>query len=162
VSKTTAEAWAKWRIAHPNWKPAPNLHRPQYVMTRQESIDKVAFACSVPLIDTWYGGLFAETDVPPPLGNFPPMTATQITLPNETPPEVAESWPPLEPFETPTLGGIPASGGMPQFLIAPPPGGPTLYSATAEPGSLTLAGTGMMALACLMLASRRRTEKAEF
>src|ERR1039458_7122109 len=48
VSKTTADAWAKWRLAHPNWKPNPNLHRPKYVMTQDEAVQKVAFACTIP------------------------------------------------------------------------------------------------------------------
>jgi hypothetical protein len=93
VSKTTAEAWAQWRIGHPNWKANPKLHRPKYVMTRKEAVEKVEFACSAPLIDMSTDGLFAEADVPPPIVNFPPMESTQITFPSEIPPEVAELTP---------------------------------------------------------------------
>ena len=39
VSKATNEAWAKWRIAHPNWKPNPNLHRPKYVTVSYTHLD---------------------------------------------------------------------------------------------------------------------------
>jgi hypothetical protein len=35
LSKSTAEAWAAWRVAHPNWRPNPNVHRPKYVMETQ-------------------------------------------------------------------------------------------------------------------------------
>src|SRR6476619_6097961 len=47
LSKQTAEAWAAWRLAHPNWKPNPNSRRPKYVMTREETVNKVEFACAV-------------------------------------------------------------------------------------------------------------------
>jgi hypothetical protein len=165
VSKTTAEAWAEWRIAHPNWKPNPNLHRPKYVMTRQESVQKVEFACSVPLIDAATDGLFVA-DVPPPIVNFQPMEATQIKFPDEIPPEVAEitpedTWPPLAPYVPPILGGSPTIGGVPIFPLVPPSGEPIVPGSTAEPGSLLLVGTGM-AFACLMLAGRIRTAKPGF
>lgn len=164
VSKTTAEAWAQWRIGHPNWKPNPNLHRPRYSMNREEAVQKVEFACSVPLIDTSVDGLFPEVEVPPPIVNFPPMTATEITLPNNLPPEVAEltpedSWPQLGPFLPPILGGPPINaGGVPVFPIVPPetplPGG----GPVSEPASLLLVGSGLAGM-CLILAARIRTVK---
>jgi hypothetical protein len=155
VSKTTAEAWEQWRIAHPNWKPNPNLHRPKYVMNREESVQKVEFACSAPLIDPNADGLFPVADIEPPIVNFPPMKATQIQFPNEVPPEVAEitpqdSWPPLATFVPPVLGGVPAiNNGVP----------PPIPGETPEPGSLLLAVTGLP-FVFLMLAGRMRASKA--
>jgi hypothetical protein len=156
VSKTTAEAWREWGIAHPNWKPNPNLHRPKYVMNREESVEKVDFACAVPLIDQSMDGLFAGTDGPPLL-NFQPMEATQITFPDEIPPEVAEltpeeTWPPLGPLVPPILGSSP--GG--EVFPAVPPGGTITGGAVSEPASLVMVGTGL-AMICLMLAMRLRT-----
>ena len=58
VSKQTLEAWKKWGEGHPNWKPNPNVHRPKYVMTQEEALQKVEFACSVPTepatLDVWF------------------------------------------------------------------------------------------------------------
>jgi hypothetical protein len=160
VSKTTAEAWAQWRIAHPNWKPNPNLHRPKYLMNRQEAVQKVEFACSVPLIDLSADALFPPADIPPPIVNFPPMQATQLQFPNDIPPEVAEitpedTWPPIAPFVPPILGGTPTNiNGVPVIPIVPP-GTP---GATPEPASLALVGTGL-AFAWLVAARRMRVLK---
>ena len=149
VSRTTAEAWAAWRIAHPNWKPNPKLHRPKYVMNRDEAVQKVEFACSVPLIPAAVDGLLAEA---PPIVIFPPMEATQITLPNEIPPEVAEltpqdQWPPLAPW-------IPVIVGSPPVLpIVPPP----VVGPVPEPTSLLLAGTGIAGVCLCLLVGRLRT-----
>jgi hypothetical protein len=164
VSKTTAEAWADWGIAHPNWKPNPNLHRPRYVMNREESVQKVEFACDVPLIDTTADGLYAGNDIPPII-NFLPMEATQITFPDEVPPEVAEltpedTWPPLSPFVPPVLGGSPGyPGGVPVFPVTPP-GGIVTVGPVSEPASLLLVGTGL-AFLCVMLMARIRSLRQE-
>ena len=92
VSKETASAWEKWRIAHPNWKPNPNLHRPKYVMNREEAVDKVQFSCAVDLVpaDAEIHFVPANLDVPPPVIDLHPMDTTQISFPELTPPEVGE------------------------------------------------------------------------
>jgi hypothetical protein len=163
VSKTTAQAWAEWRISHPNWKPNPSLHRPKYVMNRDEAVQKVDFACVVPLIDTSTDGLFAEAEVPPPIINFGPMNSTQITFPPEIPPEVAElmpqdEWPPLAPYVPPILAGPPTSGGSPVFPIVPPVVTPPAGT-TAEPGSLLLVATGLVGLFLMLAAKIRRVKE---
>jgi hypothetical protein len=160
VSRTTAEAWAAWRIGHPNWKPNPKLHRPKYLMSREESVQKVDFACSVPLLPADMGIVLTADDVPPLIVNFPPMEATQISVPNDTPPEVAElnpqdEWPPLAPLVPPILASIPPGGVVPVFPIVPPTGIPPIPGPTPEPGSFLLvaSGAGFMAL---FLARRNR------
>lgn len=139
VSKQTADAWAKWRVGHPNWKPNPNLKRPKYVMTREEAVQKVDFACSVPLIPSQLDGFLqpVDLDTPPAVPHGPIMT-TEITIPGVTPPEVAEVIP-LVPI-VPTV--------VPQV--------PTIIP---EPGSLLLAGTGLGCLCVLLVARNRREEE---
>jgi hypothetical protein len=159
VSKTTADAWAKWRLAHPNWKPNPNIHRPKYIMTKDESVQKVDFACAVPIIPSTIDLLFSQVnlDVPPPVINFPPTENTQVTFPDELPPEVAEltpqdSWPPLGPFVPPILGGPPVITNVPLVPLVPPEN-PPVTGEVAEPASFLLAGTGL-AFLLLLLAAR--------
>jgi hypothetical protein len=154
VSKETAAAWAKWGVGHPNWKPNPNVHRPKYIMTQEEAVQKVEFACSIPTepttLDMWFKPV--ELDIPPPIVNLPPMEATQIDFPAEIPPEVAEltptsTWPPLAPFVPPVLNSPPGPPFVP--LTVPPPGG----GVTPEPASLWLLGSGIAAL--LLIKGRR-------
>jgi hypothetical protein len=160
VSKTTADAWAKWRVGHPNWKPNPNTHRPKYVMTKDESVQKMEFACAIPIIPSTIDGLFSQVDldVPPPIINFPPMESTQVTFPDELPPEVAEltpedSWPALGPFVPPILGGPPTNEVLSVPLV--PPENPPIVGDLPEPASFLLAGTGV-AFLCLLLGFRLR------
>lgn len=163
VSKTTAEAWAAWRVGHPNWKPNPALHRPRYIMNREEAVQKVDFACSVPLISSSADGLLEAADVPPVI-NFSPMNATQITFPNEVPPEVAEltpqdEWPPLTPYLPPIFGSSgPTGGGVPIFPIIPP-GNVPMSGDVPEPSSLLLVATGM-GLMGLLATTRMRAQSA--
>jgi hypothetical protein len=161
LSRTTAQAWAAWRVAHPDWKPNPKLHRPKYVMTKQEAVQKVDFACTVPLTPSAYNDLLSDADVPPVV-NFRPMDASQITFPDEVPPEVAEITPQeqlatLSPLVPTILGSSITPGGIPVFPIVPleptPVGGPV-----SEPGSLLLVATGLGGI-CLLLAARMRTVK---
>ena len=72
VSKQTAEAWAAWRVAHPNWKPNPNLHRPKYVMNREEAIQKVDFACTIRGDTGYYRRATGSSRGPPPIVDLLP------------------------------------------------------------------------------------------
>lgn len=137
VTKRTADAWAQWRVAHPDWKPKPTVHRPKYVMTRDEAVKKVEFACSVPTDPLELNILFSPDDFqnPPPFVQLHQMNQTQIDFPSEVPPEVAENMPPIL-----VLPAVP--------LSTPPPVGPV-----PEPGSLFLVGTGF-GFACLLLGLR--------
>src|SRR5437764_14345744 len=86
VAKQTAEAWAAWRLAHPNWKPNPNNRRPKYVMTREESVKKVNFACAV---DTDPTNL--DLTLEPVNSELPSIAmTTELKLPTPTPPVVTE------------------------------------------------------------------------
>jgi hypothetical protein len=160
VTKTTAEAWAAWRVGHPNWKQNPGLHRPRYVMNRQEAVQKVDFACSVPLLPTSADGLL-EAEEAPPVVNFLPMNGTEITFPDQVPPEVAEltpqdEWPPLAPYLPPIFGSTgPPGSGVPIFPIVPPVNVP-VSGDVPEPSSLLLVATGM-GLMGLLVAARMRT-----
>jgi hypothetical protein len=146
VSKQTAEAWAAWGKGHPNWKPNPAIHRPKYVMNRDEAVEKVAFACSIPVIPEVTQQLLQISDVepPPPIIDLSKMNPTQITLPDEIPPEVAEitpdnSWPSIGPFVPPILiGTYPGGPGFPIVPLTPVGG------VTPEPSSLVLAGSGLI------------------
>jgi hypothetical protein len=137
VSKQTADAWAKWRVGHPDWKPNPNLKRPKYVMTREEAVQKVDFACSVPLIPSQLDGFLqpVDLDTTPPVPHGPIMT-TEITIPGVTPPEVSEVTP-LLPI-------------VPTFV-------PQVPTMVPEPSTLLLAGTSLGGL-CVLLAARKRRE----
>ena len=151
VSKATAMAWAKWRVGHPNWKPNPKIQRPKYVMTREEVVRKVDFACeipTIPTIPTTLVSLLAPPDLigPPPIFDLPPMNATQITIPDLTPPDVAEvtpsnSGPPYVPFIPPIL----SSGPPPTTGISVPPVVPIvpLTPIVPEPSSLLLLASGL-------------------
>jgi hypothetical protein len=140
VSKTTADAWTAWRIAHPNWKPNPKNHRPKYLMTRNEAVQKVNFACSVPLESTGLDLFFtpADFDAPPPIVDLHAMDTTQITFPSPIPPEVAE----ITPSEVPLLPLI-------------PPEAPVIPGTVPEPASLLLVGSGVGVI-CLWWSAKVR------
>lgn len=161
VSKATAEAWAKWRVAHPDWKPNPNVQRPKYVMTRKETVEKIEFACSLPTEPLYLDMLFTPADfnAPPPIFAFPPMEATQVTIPAPTPLEVSEfpteivrtEWPPLIPYVPPIEEG--GSTSFPTLPVVTPP----VVLPTPEPPSLVLVALG---LASISLAARARSRRA--
>jgi hypothetical protein len=179
VSKATAMAWSKWRVGHPNWKPNPKIQRPKYVMTREEVVRKVDFACEVPTTPAALVSLLAPSDLngPPPIVDLPPMNATQIAFPDLTPLEVAEvtpaeitpytpanSWAPYTPFippipNTPFIPPILSSGSPPTTGISVPPIVPPVTSLTPiapEPSSLLLVASGLGAF----LFFRRRCSEA--
>ena len=55
-------------MKHPNWKPNPNVHRPKYVMNREEAVQKVDFACQFrcpAIADRLLQK--AEVELPPPI-----------------------------------------------------------------------------------------------
>lgn len=143
VSKTTTDAWTKWRIAHPNWKPNPKLRRPKYLMTRDESMHKMDFACSVPTETTNLDLFFTpvDFDVPPPVVDLHAMDSTEIYFPNLIPPELAVLTPgPV--FAPPTIR-----------LQPPPAPGPT-----PEPASLLLVVSGVGAMGLMLRGRFRRVE----
>jgi hypothetical protein len=165
VSKSTVAAWAKWRVGHPNWKPNPKLHRPKYVMTREEAVRKVDFACSVPTVPSTLEILFTPADFegPPPIVDLPPMETTEITFEGYIPPEVAElppmettpgnMWPPLAPFIPPILEGAPVpSSGTPALPIVPPTP-PPIGGSVPEPPTFLLVALGIGTI-CLFRAGR--------
>jgi hypothetical protein len=132
-------------------------------MTREEAVEKVAFACSVPETPTAIDDFLktAALDPPPSIVDLSRMNPTQITLPDEIPPEVAEitpdeSWPSLGPFVPPILGGAPTGG-----LVLPivPPETPPLVGEIPEPSSLVLSGSGLVCMLLLGLKLRRAESK---
>lgn len=144
VTKKTADAWAAWREGHPNWKPKPNVHRPKYVMTRDEAVKKVEFACTVPTDPVQLNVLFSPADFegPPPFIELHQMAQTQIDFPDEVPPEVAEAMPPVIALPAIAQSTPPSIGDVP------------------EPGSLFLVGTGFGAICLLLGVKASRSEAA--
>ncbi len=160
VKQATVVAWAKWRAEHPNWKPNPKVQRPKYVMTQEEAVNKLEFACAIPTDPSNFDLLFtpADFEAPPEFVYIPPSEGTKIDFPDEVPPEVAEippgqTEPPFSPYAPPILGSTPPPGGVPNLPIIPPP--PPPVGAVPEPPSLLLAALGM-ALAGIIVRIKNR------
>ena len=134
VGKVTAEAWARWRVEHPDWKPNPNLHRPRVVMTRDEAVQKVQFACSVETEPADTTQMLPPLQIPPPylapppMVQLPPTELTEVEFPELFPPNPVDSTPVV------ILPLVPLSG--------PPPFG----GAVPEPATLGLSLLGMAGL----------------
>jgi hypothetical protein len=173
VSKATALAWARWRTGHPNWKPNPKVQRPRYVMTTQEAMDKVNFACAVPPNPVITELLHASVDSEgPPSEDYSDMDATQPYIPDLTPPEVTEvpsgqgssdstavSWPSDSPSIPPqVLAPVsPPAGGSTLPPIVPPD--TTLVTGEVpEPSSLLLVASGIAG--CSLFLRRRHASEA--
>jgi hypothetical protein len=165
MSKATAMAWAKWRVGHPNWKPNPKVQRPRYVMTREEAMDKVDFACETPAIpfndapvltprtleDSLPIADLLAMSGPPPA--FPDGIAAEVVAApagEGGPYSVAGSWPPPSFSIAPYLGSVPPSTGAPSSSTGAPSSPPIVSSesmpianATPEPPSLLLVASGL-------------------
>jgi hypothetical protein len=130
VSKSTAEAWAAWRLAHPNWKPNPKVVRPKYKMTTQEAVAKVDFACQATVLD-----------VTPPEIELTQVDTPTIEIPPVDVPVVPDLVPvtPTEDKPVSLLAAIP-----PPVLFSPPPLRTVAPAPTPEPSSLWLLGTGLL------------------
>lgn len=141
LSKETADAWAAWRIAHPNWKANPNHRRPRYLLTREEAVHKVDLACNVDTNPVALDLLLTPTEVePPPVEmSLPPMT-TELRLPNPGVPQVTE----LAELVQPAVFG-------PLSVVVPGP--------VPEPESLVLALTGVGFLSLLFATKALRPQQ---
>jgi len=157
VSKATAMAWAKWRVGHPNWKPNPKVQRPRYVMTTQEAMDKVDFACETTAIPFNDGSVLPPRTLadflpivdlamsgPPPA--FPEVTAAEaVAAPagDGGPNPVAGWWPPPSFSIPPVLGSVPPSTGAPSSPPIVSSESMPIAEATPEPPSLLLVASGI-------------------
>lgn len=120
VKQATVVAWAKWRAEHPNWKPNPKVQRPKYVMTQEEAVNKLEFACAIPTDPSNFDLLFtpADFEAPPEFVYIPPSEGTKIDFPDEVPPEVAEI-PPDKPSRRSLPTPLPSSAAHPRPAAFP-------------------------------------------
>lgn len=156
VSKATTIAWAKWRVAHPNWKPNPHVHRPKYKMSQKEQVEKVAFACQVTPDPLYMDAVFTPSDLKPPpsddalppVDDLPPVETADVTFPDDIPPMVPSS----PPFANPVFPSLVPPFLPPVFGVPPPPntasstgpGSPLPPIAPVpEPSSLVLLAIGL-------------------
>ena len=158
VSRATALAWAKWRVGHPNWKPNPKVQRPRYVMTTQEAMDKMDFACETTAIPFNDGSVLTSRTLvdslsiadllamsgPPPA--FPDVIAAEaVAAPageGGTVP-VAGLWPPPSFSIPPVLGSVPPSTGAPSSPPIVSSQSMPIANTTPEPPSLLLVASGL-------------------
>jgi hypothetical protein len=149
-------AWAKWRVAHPNWKPKPNAQRIVAALSREEALNKLDFTCDVAEDSSSINSLIASVEPQTPiLAEFPVEDASQIAFPELSQTEVAQFTPqgtlphstsvpgtlgnPYEPA-IPT-GVLPPTVGTPLVPIVPPE--PPTTDVTPEPSSLLLVASGI-------------------
>jgi hypothetical protein len=161
VTQKTLQAWAAWRIGHPNWKPKPGVTRPKYIKVTEPANITYDVACETlfpPTPPSQITFTFPPEDMPPAF-DLPPMPPPDITslLPPDTPPVI--DLPPDEEdddwggggFIPPVFGG----GGYPHKHhhhhhpyppIPPPPMAPT-----PEPGTLLLTLSGVLGIVAFRL-----------
>src|SRR5579875_1496843 len=88
VSAATADRWATWDKAHPNWHPKP-VH---------EALAAIDFACSVPLIQKPVDGELPPLDLKAfdlPMGELPPPVPPTVVAENQPPPVLFPDTPAL-------------------------------------------------------------------
>jgi hypothetical protein len=171
VSKATAQAWAKWRVAHPNWKPNPHSKRNKVARARKNAADNADIACPVPS-NPVLTELLASIDRDGTLSLDPSaMDATQLYLPDLTPPEVTEvppghispdsttrSWPSDSPSIPQVLAPVsfPVGGIILPTIVQPDT--PLTIGEAPEPPSLLLVASGFGA--CCFFWRRRHAREA--
>jgi hypothetical protein len=162
VSKTTQARWNAWNKTHPNFKPKP---RPEYKMTTEEVIEKLAFDCQVPVtpvtppidgtvaIDTSAIALEpAATDTTSI--NFEPMVdmAANLFPPPSLPTDsdgVSQAFAPIG-MSTGMLSGIPSQSALgsspsnPPGVSGVPSGTPLSVAPVPEPSNIVLVLTGVV------------------
>lgn len=139
VSADTLRKWALWGKTHPNFKSHP---RPKYKNTRTEVVEKVAFACEVPVKPTPVDDIvpdFGNIEFGTPTIDFPPPPLPDVV-------EIASNGAPPLPFIPPYSPGIP-----PETLTPVP-----------EPSSLLLVLTGAGMLLFLGKRSRYFSSAQEY
>ena len=156
VSKATAQAWAKWRVAHPNWKPNPRSKRNKVAMARKNAAGNADIACpapSNPVLTELLASI--DRDGTPSLNPLA-MDTTQLYLPDLTPPDVTEVSPEHISTDSTTSSWPSDSPSIPQVLapVSFPVGGiilptivqpdtPLTIGEAPEPPSLLLVVSGI-------------------
>lgn len=150
VSKATANAWAEWRVAHPNWEPLSRRRRSKYVMTREEQVHKVEFACQAEIEISDSKRLFQTTITDPPPLVLPPIMFAETALPT-LPTELAQVVTSLPPDTAQEMMPLPDS--VTSFVPPIPLPGKTasVPAVTSEPASLVFDATGLAGMLVLLL-----------
>jgi hypothetical protein len=171
VSKATAQAWAEWRVAHPNWKPDPHSKRNKVAMARKIAAGNADIACETPP-NPVITELLASID----RGGTPSidpsaMGAKQLYIPDLTPPEVTEvssgqsssdstasSWPSDPPSIPQVLAPVSSPVGgitLPPIVL---PDTPLATGEAPEPSSFLLVASGIAG--CSLFWRRRHAREA--
>jgi hypothetical protein len=171
VSKATAQAWAKWRVAHPNWKPNPHSKRNKVAMARKNAAGKADIACKT-LSNPVIAELLASIDRDgTPSIDPSAMGATQLYIPDLTPPEVEEVSPGRFSSDSTAISWPSDSPSIPQVLapVSSPVGGitlppivlpdtPLVTGEAPEPSSFLLVASGIAG--CSLFWRRRHAREA--